>query len=87
MTNEEIIFEIMKQGAEGAIPNGSRVEKVIGEEEDHHPIGSKGKVVGSLIAPPKVPIAEKYVCDYAYLIQFDGDEAATFILGSKIKQI
>ncbi len=87
MTNEEKLFELFKNGADGAIPNDARVEKVLGEKEDHHEIGSQGVVKGSHVAPPIDNGVVKYACDYVYLVQFDGDESLTFIAGSKIKEI
>lgn len=75
----EVLFEMAKKGAEGAIPNEKRVKKVNGEEDDHHKIGAIGTVKGS-IKPASMDI-------YGYFVKFDGEENITFIISSKIEEV
>ena len=44
--------------ADGAIPNGTRVRKVVSDPGDTHPVGSVGIVLGSFAAPEPVPAFE-----------------------------
>ncbi len=53
--------------AEGAIPNGTVIEKVGSEGGDAHKDGARGRVLGS-IGPSKVP---GYDDVYAYFVVWD----------------
>jgi hypothetical protein len=57
-----------REQAPGAMPNGTRVVKVMFEKGDTHPIGSIGTVLGSLTADPNpvVPGVEHF-----YFIEWD----------------
>lgn len=55
----------MPGAADGAIPNDARVVKIMVESSDETPIGTYGKVLSSLAAPPELPL------DFFYFIEWD----------------
>lgn len=62
--------------APGALPNGTRVEKINSEPGDAHPDGTQGRVVGSwgpLDDETKEQLKEKGLppCDYFYFVEWD----------------
>jgi hypothetical protein len=62
----------------GAIPNGTRVKKVWGEDGDTHPVGSEGVVLGSIGAGSMI----------GYFIEWDArPKAAVFVAGPKLEAI
>ena len=63
--------------AEGALPNGTRIEKVNSEPGDGHQDGAAGKVIGSLQAVPSPGFPERYV----YFVAFDENPAAGVPVG------
>ena len=65
--------------AAGALPSGSRAEKVAGDEGDLHPIGSKCTILGSLFIPEQ---------GLAYFVEWDArPKHAVFVMPHKIKPI
>jgi len=56
--------------APGAIPNGTRVKKVVCESGDGHPIGSTGVVLGS-VGPGYIPQLGREA--YGYWVEWDED--------------
>lgn len=77
-TEEEFYDHLMKGDDRCPIKKGEMVEKVWADlEGDHHPIGAKGKVVGSIFADGLA----------AYMVHFEGDEQYTFIAGVKVNKI
>ena len=71
------LIELMLEGDPNCeIPLGATCVKTFGDEGDYHPVGSKGKVVGSL----------KVGDNEAYLVMFGDDEVPTFIIKEKIKE-
>lgn len=69
--------------AEGAIPNGSRVVKVVDERGDAHPKGSKATVLGSWKRPDS--FGQPLV---GYFVIWDAHpNTAIFVAGYKIQMI
>ena len=80
------------QQAEGAIPNGTSVEKTNAEEGDLHPNGSKGKVTGSIavdqsMIDESMPERLKSV-KFGYFVKWDESpvDQAVFCLDYKVKE-
>ena len=66
-----------KNQAEGALPNGSQVEKVNSEHGDGHQDGAVGTVIGS-IGPGEIPgCTDRYV----YFVVWDEDPGAGLPVG------
>jgi hypothetical protein len=66
-----------RQQAEGAIPNGTRVEKVKSEAGDGSPLGTKGTVLGS--------ISHETINGIGYFIEWDtAPRCAVFTINWKI---
>lgn len=73
--------------AEGAIPNGTRIEKSEGEAGDSNPIGATGTVLGSLPAPDGMPAKFAHVKHF-YFVEWDNyPKQACGVLDYKIKPI
>ena len=82
---QELADLMTKGDARCNIPVGSRVYKSAYEPDDLHSIGDQGQVVGNLyVTCDGSPESLKLVNRNAYLVVFDGDPAASFILGHKI---
>lgn len=70
--------------AEGAIPNGSLVEKVAGDPDDVHRLGSRATVVGS-IDTKEVPEFEDEFC---YFVEWEDTKGIpVFVSGHKIAPV
>lgn len=68
--------------AKGALPNGSRIVKVMDEPGDGHKAGSLGTVLGSIRTPPDFPFR------YFYFIEFDNTpKRAVAVMGTKISDL
>ena len=66
-----------KNQAEGALPNGTRIEKVNSEPGDGHPDGAVGTVIGS-IGPAVIPgFPDRYV----YFVVWDEAPGAGLPVG------
>ena len=66
-----------RQQADDALPNGTRIKKVIGEPGDTHSLGAKGTILGSIRNPqdPRV----------GYFVEWDDSpKCATFVIENKI---
>lgn len=88
----EKIDNIMSGQAEGAIPNGTRVEKQNAESGDTHPNGSIGTVTASVAVPPSVmKDAPDNIKDvkFGYFVKWDGSPIPfpVFCIDRKIKTI
>lgn len=83
-TEQDILFHMLSGDPAAEYPIGTRVEKRQGEEDDRTPLGSQGTVRGNLHCPSS--IKDTIVMD-AYLVQFDGSPALTFIVDYKLKRI
>jgi len=69
--------------AEGAMPNGTLVEKQNSEPEDGHPDGERGKIVGSM-GPLEEPVLG---CRYGYFVMWEENpEVPVFIMETKLKK-
>ena len=66
-----------KNQAEGALPNGTRIEKVNSEPGDGHQDGAAGTVIGS-IGPVEIPDS---TYRYAYFVAWDEDPGAGLPVG------
>lgn len=67
--------------AEGAIPNGTRVVKVLVEKGDTHPLGAKATVLGSAVVP-EMPGR------FGYFVEWDTHpRIAVFVAWMKIKEL
>ena len=66
-----------KNQAEGALPNGTRIEKVNSEPGDGHQDGAAGTVIGS-IGPVEIP---DFTDRYAYFVAWDEDPGAGLPVG------
>ncbi|MFQ5874778.1 MAG: hypothetical protein ACE5JL_13425 [Dehalococcoidia bacterium] len=54
--------------APGAIPNGTRVEKINSEPGDGHPDGTTGRVIGSVaVEDPRLPARYVYFVEWVDL--------------------
>lgn len=75
----EQIIKLMRNGdLRCSIPIGSSVKKILSEPNDTHPIGTEGKVTGSIYHPE---------IGSAYLVLFEGTPGETFIIEKKIQPI
>jgi|SRR5262245_10664884 len=64
----------------GALPNGTRVEKVKGDEGDTHAVGARATVIGSMQAPPNVP-----AIGIGYFVEWDDMPGVpVFVAGWKL---
>ena len=78
----DTIFYLSGQ-AGGAIPNGTRVVKVVSEEGDRHGIGSLGIVVSS-----HGPIPFRGKSEYGYFILWDDMPTVPILtVGFKLEQL
>lgn len=74
-----------EQQAEGAILNGTRVEKHSSEAEDGHPDGELGTVIGSMGPMKPEP---RFNCKYGYFIEWDASPGVpVFTAGFKVREI
>lgn len=65
--------------AEGAMPNGTRVEKIGFEEGDQHQPGTKAVVLGSWAVPDQ---------GYAYFVEWEPNpRVAVLVRGHRIRRI
>jgi hypothetical protein len=70
--------------AEGAIPNGQRIRKCFSEAGDGNPIGTLGRVVGSM-GPLDIPEFPDSL--YGYFVEWDTfPGVAVFVAGKKIER-
>ena len=69
--------------AEGALPNGSRVEKVNSERADGHRDGALGTVIGSIAVPETPGLTDRYV----YFVAWDEDPAAGIPVGIRAGRV
>lgn len=77
----ELVMQYTGQ-AEGAIPNGTRVVKIVSDPGDYHSIGAKGTVRGS-IGPTQF---EEHGMVYGYWVQWDDvPEFTVFTSGYKLQ--
>jgi hypothetical protein len=64
----------------GALPNGTRVRKVIGEAGDTHSLGAQATVLGSVVRWPWEELG--------YFVEWDDEpRCAVFVVGAKIAKI
>ena len=63
----------------GALPNGMRIRKVRSDPRDGNPVGSTGRILGSLAAPE---VGVGYFVEWDHLPQ-----TAVFIMARKIEPI
>ena len=68
-----------KNQAEGALPNGSRVEKVNTSPGDGHQDGAMGKIIGSVETPGVPGFPDRYV----YFVAWDEDPGAGLPVGTR----
>lgn len=71
-----------REEADGAIPNGTVIRKCDADDDDAHPIGTMGVVIGSLKADPRNELSKAKLlemeprfrdAEYAYFIEWRGD--------------
>ncbi len=76
-------FVYTSHQAEGAMRNGTLVEKQNSEAKDGHPDGERGKIVGSM-GPLDGPVMG---CRYGYFVMWDGTPGIpVFTMESKVKK-
>lgn len=76
-------FVFSREQAEGAMPNGTQVEKQNSEAQDGHPDGSLGEIVGSM-GPLDEPVLG---CRYGYFVMWDATpELPVFVMETKVKK-
>lgn len=75
----EDFYDKFKDGAVGAIPNGTTVYKINSEPNDLHENGKEGIVIGSVDVPEN-PLGVKY----CYLLQYKGLPAVVFAIDTKL---
>lgn len=73
---------MLRNQAPGAWPKGARVVKVVFEEGDRHPLGSKGRVIAS-IGP--LPESADLPGKFGYFVVWDGDlDEPMFVIDLKL---
>ena len=74
--------------AEGAIPNGCRIKKVVTEKGDAHPVGAKGEIVASH-GPLKYKDGQGIQRDgFGYFVMWDDMPGMpVFTAGFKVEEI
>jgi hypothetical protein len=85
------IFYTTEQ-AEGAFPNGTRIEKIQSDETDSHRNGAKGKVIGSMgNKSTSITISTKYgsrISNYIYFVEWDDTpDIPVAIAGFRLKEV
>lgn len=80
------------QQAEGAILNGTRVQKCASEPDDGHGDGDLGTVVGSMgpFDPSQalIDIDPRFNCSYGYFIEWDASPGLpVFTAGFKVREL
>ena len=84
--NKEMETFLKKGDERCSIAIGSQVVKSLCEEGDGTPLGTSGIVEGSCyLTDDMLPL--NVTCNEAYLVQFDGFPAPTFIVGTKISKV
>ena len=87
------MVELLLKGAKGAYPKGTNVEKVLEENGDLNPIGTKGIVLGSLEVPEIAAkemqqksefLSDKPLVKFMYYVLFD--DTPTLLMDIKIKK-
>ena len=78
-TSREVMDYLLQDNKPGCeFKHGDIVEKATYEVGDHNPLGEKGVIVGSICDPE---LGE------AYLVNFLGSDAPSFVLKFKIKKL
>jgi hypothetical protein len=76
-------FGLTTEEAPGAIPNGTRVQKIAGDPTDAHVIGDLATVIGSM-----GPAELDGVSVYGYFVHWDDmPEVPVFVAGIKIAEV
>ena len=76
-------FVFSREEAQGAMPNGTLVEKQNTEAGDGHPDGERGEIVGSM-GPLDDPVLG---CRYGYFVMWDGTPGIpVFVMETKVKK-
>lgn len=80
----KLLGHYVETQADGAIPNGAQIRKCFCEEGDANPIGTLGKVIGS-IGPVDVP--DFPGCRYGYFVVWETmPNFAVFVADKKIER-
>lgn len=81
--------DFTRDQADGAIPNGTPIQKINSEDKDAHPNGSRGVVLGSVDLRGLGPTpAGCMPTDFVYWVEWqEKPKHAIFVIGSKIARL